>query len=67
MLRRILKAHSNKALARDVETIVYLDYILFVQNLLAAAIRCAKAAGERRVAAKHMRRLTAKSLREFKG
>lgn len=66
-LRKILKAHSNKTLCRNVETFVYLDYILFIRQLLAASTARAKAAGEKRVAAKHLRMMTTKSLRMFKG
>lgn len=66
-LRKILKAHTNKNVARDVDTLIYLDFILFIQWLMAASVRRAKKAGEKRVAAKDIRMLTIKSLRAFKG
>jgi histone H3/H4 len=66
-LRKILKAHTNKNIFRDVDALVYLDYVLFIQWLLAASVKRAKKAGEKRVAAKDIRMLTVKSLKAFKG
>lgn len=67
VLRKVLKAHSSKNIARNVQTLVYLNYVLFLRHLLTAATLRAKTAGERRVAAKHLRVMTTKSLRAFKG
>lgn len=66
-LRKILKAHTNKNISRDVDTLVYLDFVLFVQSLMTASVKRAKKAGEKRLAAKDIRMLTMKSLRAFKG
>lgn len=67
ILRKILKANSNKNILRSVEFFVYLDYVLFIQYLLAASTTRAKTSGERCVAAKHIRVMTTKTLRVFKG
>lgn len=66
-LRKILKAHTDKNIARNVDALIYLDYVLFVQKLMEHATRKAKENGEKRVQAKDIRKVTVRTLREFKG
>lgn len=36
-LKRTLKAHSNRPVSKNVDILVYLDYVLFMQELMRAA------------------------------
>ncbi|KAK5075813.1 hypothetical protein LTR70_009938 [Exophiala xenobiotica] len=66
-LRKILQAHTNKNVSRRTDTLVYLDYILFMQKLMNNATRKAKESGENRMQAKDIRKVTISTLRQFKG
>jgi len=66
-LRKILKAHTNKNVSRRTDTLVYLDYILFMQKLMNNATRKAKESGENTMQAKDIRKVTISTLRQFKG
>ncbi|ERF73983.1 hypothetical protein EPUS_03797 [Endocarpon pusillum Z07020] len=46
---------------------VYVDYVLFIQELMRNASRKARASGEKRIAARDIRKVTMSSLRKFKG
>ena len=45
-LKRTLKAHSNRPVSKNVDILVYLDYILFVQQLMKAASVHAREGGK---------------------
>ena len=66
-LRKILKAHTNKTVSHHTDALIYLDYIIFMQKLMENATRKAKEAGEKRVQAKDIRKVTISTLRQFKG
>ncbi|KAL0637676.1 hypothetical protein Q9L58_003400 [Maublancomyces gigas] len=34
VMKRIVKAHSDRALSKNVDVLIYLDYALFLQELL---------------------------------
>ncbi|KAK7902381.1 hypothetical protein LTR67_002026 [Exophiala xenobiotica] len=66
-LRKILKAHSRKKVGKGVDSLVYLDYVLFIEELMQNATRKARMDGEKTIAAKDIRKATMTSLRRFKG
>lgn len=66
-IRKIVKAHTEKTVARDVDALLYLDYILFMQRLMEIATKKAKEAGEKKLQAKDIRIATMMTLRQFKG
>jgi len=72
-LRRILKGHARKNIGKSVDALVYLDYVLFVEEygvsflplqrlttarLMQGAARKARSSGEKRMAAKDIRKVT---------
>ncbi|KAK5072369.1 hypothetical protein LTR64_005162 [Lithohypha guttulata] len=57
-IRKIIKAHCEKNVGRNVDALIYLDYILFVQRLMQNATRKAKEADEKRLQAKDIRKVT---------
>ncbi|OAP57843.1 hypothetical protein AYL99_08581 [Fonsecaea erecta] len=67
MLRKILKAHSRKRVGADVDPLVYLNYILFMEELMQTATRKARSEGNKTVTAKDIRKVTLTTLRRFKG
>ncbi|KAK5194088.1 hypothetical protein LTR92_006428 [Exophiala xenobiotica] len=66
-LRKILEAHSRKKVGKGVDSLVYLDYVLFIEELMQNATRKARIDGEKTIAAKDIRKATMTSLRRFKG
>jgi hypothetical protein len=66
-IRKSLKAHSLKRVTRDVDAFIYLDYVLFMTELMQAAERKAREGGEKKIAARDLRRVTMGTLRKFKG
>jgi hypothetical protein len=66
-IRKSLKAHSLKRVTRDVDAFIYLDYVLFMSELMQAAERKAREGGEKKIAARDLRRVTMGVLRKFKG
>ncbi|EXJ80043.1 hypothetical protein A1O3_08329 [Capronia epimyces CBS 606.96] len=67
VLRKILKAHSRKNVGKAVDPLVFLDYVLFIEELVQNASRRARTDGEKVVAARDIRKVTLNSLRRFKG
>ncbi|KAK5297510.1 hypothetical protein LTR93_002516 [Exophiala xenobiotica] len=66
-LRKILKAHSRKKVGKGVDSLVYLDYVLFIEEseilmmtprLMQNATRKARIDGEKTIAAKDIRKAT---------
>ncbi|OQV08786.1 hypothetical protein CLAIMM_13008 [Cladophialophora immunda] len=66
-LRKILKAHSKKKVGTDVDPLVYLNYILFIDELMQTATRKARLENNKTVTAKDIRKVTITTLRRFKG
>ncbi|KAI9657036.1 MAG: hypothetical protein M1821_003202 [Bathelium mastoideum] len=66
-VKRIVKAHSGRTLTKNVDVMIFLDYTLFMQDLVREASIQAKQSGERGISAKTIRKVTEKSLRKFKG
>ncbi|KZF20627.1 hypothetical protein L228DRAFT_284583 [Xylona heveae TC161] len=66
-VKKIVKAHSNKSLSKNVDILIYLDYILFMQHLMREASISAKQAGEKNISARSIHKVTEDALRKFKG
>ncbi|KAF1844839.1 uncharacterized protein K460DRAFT_416207 [Cucurbitaria berberidis CBS 394.84] len=66
-VKKIVKAHSNRALSKNVDILIYLNYALFMQELLNEAAIQSKQAGERGVTARSIRRVSERTLRKYKG
>ncbi|KAL1607436.1 hypothetical protein SLS59_002403 [Nothophoma quercina] len=66
-LKKIVKAHANRPLSKNVDILIYLNYILFMQELMKEASIKAKLSGERGISAKSIRRVREGVLRRHKG
>ncbi|KAF1918039.1 hypothetical protein BDU57DRAFT_472280 [Ampelomyces quisqualis] len=66
-LKKIIKAHSNRPLSKNVDILIYLHYALFMQELVNEASIRSKQSGERGVSATSVRRVGERTLRKYKG
>ncbi|CAI0654747.1 unnamed protein product [Colletotrichum noveboracense] len=73
-VKKIVKAHSNCNLSKNVDVMIYLDYVLFMQTLVKEAAIESKKSGERGITARSVKKVTAKliwgqqdTLTKFKG
>ncbi|KAI1481397.1 hypothetical protein F4774DRAFT_408107 [Daldinia eschscholtzii] len=64
-VKKIVKAHSNCNVSKNVDVMIFLDYVLFMQTYEAAID--AKQAGERGISARSVKKATADTLAKFKG
>ncbi|KAF7956715.1 hypothetical protein EAE96_004045 [Botrytis aclada] len=66
-LKKIVKAHSKRNLTKNVDVLIFLDYMLFLETLMKEAGINAKQAGERGISAKSIKKVTELSLSKYKG
>lgn len=66
-IKRIIKAHSKRNLSKNVDILIFLDYVLFLQNLIREASIHSKKGGEKGITPRSIRKVTEDSLRKFKG
>ncbi|KAF2633209.1 hypothetical protein BU25DRAFT_426820 [Macroventuria anomochaeta] len=66
-LKKIVKAHANRPLSKNVDILIYLNYVLFMQELMKETSIKAKQSGERGISAKSIRRVREGCLRRCKG
>ncbi|KAH9997678.1 hypothetical protein F4779DRAFT_606355 [Xylariaceae sp. FL0662B] len=66
-VKKIVKAHSNCNVSKNVDVMMFLDYVLFMQTLMKEAAIDSKQAGERGISAKSVKKATADTLAKFKG
>ncbi|KAH8175412.1 CENP-W protein [Sarocladium implicatum] len=66
-LKKIIKAHSNHNLKKNADVTVYLNYVLFMENLVKEAAIKSKQAGDRGLTARSVRKVTRDTLARFKG
>ncbi|KAK4184732.1 hypothetical protein QBC35DRAFT_505282 [Podospora australis] len=66
-VKKIVKAHSNCSVSKNADVMIFLDYMLFMQNLVKEASIEAKQGGERGITARSVKKVTADSLAKFKG
>ncbi|TGJ79449.1 hypothetical protein E0Z10_g9308 [Xylaria hypoxylon] len=66
-VKKIVKAHSKCNVSKNVDVMIFLDYVLFMQTLVKEATIDSKQAGERSISAKSIRKVTPDTLAKFKG
>ncbi|KAH8166433.1 hypothetical protein CIB48_g1798 [Xylaria polymorpha] len=57
-VKKIVKAHSKCNVSKNVDVMIFLDYVLFMQTLVKEAAIDSKQAGERNISAKSIRKAT---------
>ncbi|KAF2688922.1 hypothetical protein K458DRAFT_293605 [Lentithecium fluviatile CBS 122367] len=66
-VKKIVKAHSNRGLSKDVDILIFLNYALFMQDLIKEASIASKQSGERGISARSVRKVREGCLRKYKG
>ncbi|KAJ5792241.1 transcriptional regulator family: Histone-like TF [Penicillium pulvis] len=66
-VKRIVKAHSNKSVSKNADILIFLDYMLFMQELMREASIRSRKSGEKNISANSIRKVTEKSLRKYQG
>ncbi|KAJ6128396.1 transcriptional regulator family: Histone-like TF [Penicillium samsonianum] len=66
-VKRIVKAHSNRSVSKNADILIFLDYMLFMQELMREASIRSRKAGEKNISANTVRKVTEKTLRKFQG
>ncbi|EEH03782.1 conserved hypothetical protein [Histoplasma capsulatum G186AR] len=66
-VKRIVKAHSKRNISKNADILIFLDYMLFMQELMREASIRARRAGEKVISARSVRKVTEGTLRKFKG
>ncbi|RYP53394.1 hypothetical protein DL768_001639 [Monosporascus sp. mg162] len=66
-VKKIVKAHSKCNVSKNVDVMMFLDYVLFMQALMKEAAIDSKQAGERGISAKSVKKVTPDTLSKFKG
>ncbi|EGD96280.1 hypothetical protein TESG_03732 [Trichophyton tonsurans CBS 112818] len=66
-VKRIVKSHTRKALTKNADILIFLDYMLFMQELMREASIQGRKRGEKGITARSVRRVTEGALRKFKG
>ncbi|KAF1814454.1 hypothetical protein P152DRAFT_456708 [Eremomyces bilateralis CBS 781.70] len=66
-LKRIIKAHSNRPLSKNIDVLIYLDYALFLQDLMREAAIRSRQVGEKGISSRSIRKVRENTLRKFKG
>ncbi|KAL1795412.1 hypothetical protein ACET3X_005636 [Alternaria dauci] len=66
-VKKIVKAHSNRQMSKNVDILIYLNYALFMQELINEASIKSKQRGERSVSARSVKRVSEDVLRKYKG
>ncbi|KAL3442638.1 hypothetical protein BJX65DRAFT_286555 [Aspergillus insuetus] len=66
-VKRIVKAQANRNLSKNADILIFLDYMLFMQELMREASIRSRKAGEKHMSPNSVRKVTEKTLRKFKG
>ncbi|KAK0626350.1 hypothetical protein B0T14DRAFT_420883 [Immersiella caudata] len=66
-VKKIVKAHSGCNISKNVDVMIFLDYMLFMQTLMKESAIEAKQGNERGITARSVRRVTGDTLAKFKG
>ncbi|CAG8448907.1 4768_t:CDS:2 [Scutellospora calospora] len=67
-LKKIIKSHYNKALTKNVDVMIYLDYILFLQRLAEEAnAEASQGINEKKIEERHIVAALERILQEFQG
>ncbi|OQE22114.1 hypothetical protein PENFLA_c013G04322 [Penicillium flavigenum] len=57
-VKRIVKAHSNRSVSKNADILIFLDYILFMQELMREASIRSRKSGEKNISANTVRKVT---------
>ncbi|CAN9143389.1 unnamed protein product [Alternaria alternata] len=57
-VKKIVKAHSNRQMSKNVDILIYLNYALFMQELINEASIKSKQRGERALSARSVKRVS---------
>ncbi|KAJ5927425.1 hypothetical protein N7516_009198 [Penicillium verrucosum] len=60
-VKRIVKAHSNRSVSKNADILVFLDYMLFMQELMREASIRSRKSGEKNISANTVRKVTEQS------
>ncbi|EAT91343.1 hypothetical protein HBI56_015750 [Parastagonospora nodorum] len=66
-VKKIVKAHANRPLSKNVDVLIFLNYVLFMQELINEASIKSKQSGERGISARSVKRVSETTLRKYKG
>ncbi|KAF2118730.1 hypothetical protein BDV96DRAFT_568394 [Lophiotrema nucula] len=66
-VKKIVKAHANKPLSKNADILIFLNYALFMQEVVKEASITSKQHGERGITALSVRKVRENCLRKFKG
>ncbi|KAH4304409.1 hypothetical protein HBI01_075530 [Parastagonospora nodorum] len=68
-VKKIVKAHANRPLSKNVDVLnlFFLNYVLFMQELINEASIKSKQSGERGISARSVKRVSETTLRKYKG
>ncbi|EON61661.1 hypothetical protein W97_00877 [Coniosporium apollinis CBS 100218] len=66
-VKRIVKAHTKRPLSKNADIMIFLDYTLFMQDLIREASIRSKQSGEKGISATAIKKVRETSLRKFKG
>lgn len=65
-IKKIVKAHSSRSLRKNTDLLIFLDYNLFVQDLIQEASMSAKKEKRKVITADSIREASERSLMKFK-
>ncbi|CAL5872319.1 uncharacterized protein PFLUO_LOCUS6580 [Penicillium psychrofluorescens] len=57
-VKRIVKAHSNRNVSKNADILIFLDYMLFMQELMREASIRSRKSGEKNISANSVRKVT---------
>ncbi|CAI7572631.1 hypothetical protein PCG10_009489 [Penicillium crustosum] len=57
-VKRIVKAHSNRSVSKNADILIFLDYMLFMQELMREASIRSRKSGEKNISANTVRKVT---------
>ncbi|ORY15464.1 hypothetical protein BCR34DRAFT_558858 [Clohesyomyces aquaticus] len=67
-VKKIVKAHADdRPLSKNVDILIFLNYELFLMELVKEASIASKQSGERGITARSVRKVRENCLRKFKG
>ncbi|KAF2129060.1 hypothetical protein P153DRAFT_30965 [Dothidotthia symphoricarpi CBS 119687] len=66
-VKKIVKAHANRTLGKNVDILIFLNYALFMQELINEASIKSKQNGERGLSARSVKKVSEGCLRRCKG
>ncbi|OJK03280.1 hypothetical protein ASPACDRAFT_114223 [Aspergillus aculeatus ATCC 16872] len=66
-VKRVVKAHSNRNVSKNADILIFLDYMLFMQELMRESSIQSRKMGEKNISSNSVRKVTEKTLRKFKG